>query len=472
VSGILSYASNIPYWRLRHDAIAATLGKGPGKGIRAVASFDEDSTSLGVEAARVAMRTAKSIGSVLLATTSPAYVDKSNAATVHAALDLPAAVYAADLNGAVRSGVAALRAGLTSAEPALVVLSDLRSGLPSSADERDGGDAAAAFVVGPEAGLAELIGSGSSTVEITDRWRLPTETASRTWEERFGEPIYVQAAEQAFVDALKGAGVTAEDVDHLIVTGVHARAARTLRKSLGARKEAVELDLVGVIGNSGAAHPGVLLSAVLDKATPGALIALVVLGDGADVLLLRTTAQLEQARQPVPVQAQIEQGNDGLRYADFLSWRGVLTLEPPRRPEPDIPMGPPARRSVRWKFGLVGTTCSACGSRFAPPQRVCLDCGSVDDMTDERFADGVGTVRTFTVDRLAFTPSPPLVVAVIDVDGGGRIECEVTDLSGPEQIAVGDRLEFTFRRLYTDAGVHNYFWKARPVRTSEEGSNR
>jgi uncharacterized OB-fold protein len=63
-------------------------------------------------------------------------------------------------------------------------------------------------------------------------------------------------------------------------------------------------------------------------------------------------------------------------------------------------------------------------------------------------------------------------VAVIDVDGGGRIECEVTDLSGPEQIAVGDRLEFTFRRLYTVAGVHNYFWKARPVPTSEEGSNR
>lgn len=471
MSGILSYASNIPYWRLRHDAIAATLGKGPGKGVRAVASFDEDTTSLAVEAARVAMRTAPPIASVLLATTTPAYADKSNAATVHAALDLPTSVYAADLNGAVRSGVAAFRAGLASAEPALVVLSDLRSGLPSSVDERDGGDAAAAFVVGPDPGVAELVGSGSATVEITDRWRLPGEPAARTWEERFGEPIYVGAAEQAFVDALKSAGATADDVDHLVVTGVHARAARTLRRSLGVRKDAVELDLVGVIGNSGAAHPGVLLAGVLDKAAAGALVALVVLGDGADVLLLRTTAQLEHSRQPVSLQTQVERGNDGLRYADFLTWRGVLTLEPPRRPEPDIPMGPPSRRSVRWKFGLVGSSCSSCGSRFAPPQRVCLDCGSVDEMTDDRFADAVGTVRTFTVDRLAFTPSPPLVVAVIDVDGGGRIECEVTDLSGPEALAVGDRLEFTFRRLYTVAGVHNYFWKARPVRISEGESN-
>ena len=28
----------------------------------------------------------------------------------------------------------------------------------------------------------------------------------------------------------------------------------------------------------------------------------------------------------------------------------------------------------------------------------------------------------------------------------------------------GDRLEMTFRRLYTAQGVHNYFWKARPGR--------
>jgi hypothetical protein len=30
----------------------------------------------------------------------------------------------------------------------------------------------------------------------------------------------------------------------------------------------------------------------------------------------------------------------------------------------------------------------------------------------------------------------------------------------------------TFRRLFTADGIHDYFWKARPVRTSvSEGSN-
>jgi hypothetical protein len=29
---------------------------------------------------------------------------------------------------------------------------------------------------------------------------------------------------------------------------------------------------------------------------------------------------------------------------------------------------------------------------------------------------------------------------------------------------MGDRVEMTFRRLYTADGIHNYFWKARPLR--------
>ena len=55
------------------------------------------------------------------------------------------------------------------------------------------------------------------------------------------------------------------------------------------------------------------------------------------------------------------------------------------------------------------------------------------------------------------------VVAVVDFDGGGRLPCELTDVE-PSDVAIGDVLEMTFRRLYTGDGVHNYFWKARPRR--------
>jgi uncharacterized OB-fold protein len=81
-------------------------------------------------------------------------------------------------------------------------------------------------------------------------------------------------------------------------------------------------------------------------------------------------------------------------------------------------------------------------------------------------AGASGSVATFTVDRLAFTPSPPMVAAVINFAEGGRFRCQLTDLDH-ETLAIGDRVEMTFRRMLTAGGVHNYFWKARPVRETE-----
>ena len=43
-------------------------------------------------------------------------------------------------------------------------------------------------------------------------------------------------------------------------------------------------------------------------------------------------------------------------------------------------------------------------------------------------ADATGTIVTFTVDRLAYSPSPPVVFAVVDFDGGGRLPVELTDV--------------------------------------------
>jgi len=77
-----------------------------------------------------------------------------------------------------------------------------------------------------------------------------------------------------------------------------------------------------------------------------------------------------------------------------------------------------------------------------------------------------GTIATFTVDRLAFSPSPPVVSAVVDFDGGGRYALQVAD-ADLEQLQVGTRVGLTFRRLFTAGGVHNYFWKARVLTSGE-----
>src|SRR5204863_50685 len=137
--------------------------------------------------------------------------------------------------------------------------------------------------------------------------------------------------------------------------------------------------------------------------------------------------------------------------------------EPPRRPDPDRPAAPPASRNAAWKYALIGSRCTDCGTRHLPPERVCLSCRSRDHQEPEPLADLLGTITTFSIDHLAFTLAPPVVATVVDFDGGGRIQCELTDVD-PATVAIGDRVAMTFRRLYTTAdGVHNYFWKARPI---------
>jgi hydroxymethylglutaryl-CoA synthase len=465
MAGIVSYGAYVPYFRLRRSVIGEVLGTGDGKGTRSVASYDEDSTSMGVEAARAALAGVprESPRSLYFATASPAYLDKSNAATVHAALGLPPEVFAGDMSGAVRSGVAALRAAADAASSTLVVLSDVRTGLPGGSDESDGGDAAAAFVFGDGEVIADLVATGAATQEVLERWRLPGEASSRVWEERFGEHVYVPLAQRALADALAAGGVEIDDVDRLVVTGTHARSVRQVVKLAGLGAERLVDDLAAVVGNSGTAHPGLLLASALDVAAPGELIAVVVLADGADVLLFRTTQALADHRVAATVRGLIAGTRDDLDYARFLTWRGMLRREPPRRPEPDPPATPPALRGEGWKFRFEASRCEECGTRSLPPQRVCGSCGAVDRTVRERLVDVPASIATFTVDRLAFSLNPPVVAAVVDFDGGGRLQCELTDVDH-DSVAIGDRVEMTFRRLFTADGVHNYFWKARPVR--------
>ena len=60
--------------------------------------------------------------------------------------------------------------------------------------------------------------------------------------------------------------------------------------------------------------------------------------------------------------------------------------------------------------------------------------------------------------------------AIVDFDGGGRAPIELTDVD-PKAVRIGDRVEMTFRKLFTADGIHNYFWKARPVASTNTAGN-
>ena len=221
--------------------------------------------------------------------------------------------------------------------------------------------------------------------------------------------------------------------------------------------------MLGEVGHSGAAHAGLLLASALDRSRPGDLILVLSVSDGVDGLVLEATDARASYRPRRTVASLVESRRDDLPYTRYLKWRGLLETEPPRRPDPQKPAAPPSLRSERWKFAFVGSQCEECGAYHLPPQIVCVACRANGRMKPVPFADRRASIRTFTVDRLAFTPQPPMVVAVIDFEGGGRFESELTDCQ-PDNVAIGRQVEMTFRRLYTADGVHNYFWKARLAR--------
>jgi hydroxymethylglutaryl-CoA synthase len=442
--GIVGWGVHLPHGRLDRSQIAPLVGTGGGKGTRAVSSYDEDSTTMAVEAARNLLRDgAPAPATVWLATTSPAYLDKTNATAVHAALRLDRSAAAYDAIGSVRSTSGALRSALEGSNPTMVIGSDVRTGRPGSADESTGGDAAAAVLIGSDTDgtlLADLVAHASVTEEFLDRWRTPGDVGSRVWEERFGETKYVPLAAEAFKTALGLAGLEAAGVDALVVSGLHERACASAAKATGVDPAHVIDRLAATVGNPGAAQPLLLLARALETAQPGQTIVLLVLSDGADAFVFRATDAIAAYAPSRPVAAQIMSGA-AVEYGRYLAWRGLLPVEPPRRPEPARPSASASGRNVDWKFGLS----SASGV----------------------LADQQGTVTTFTIDRLAYSQSPPVVFAVVDFDDGERLPVELADVAAAD-VAIGMRVEMTFRRLFTADGIANYFWKATPLRDDAE----
>src|SRR5439155_336325 len=106
----------------------------------------------------------------------------------------------------------------------------------------------------------------------------------------------------------------------------------------------------------------------------------------------------------------------------YLRARGVL---------PSEPMGEPVTAMIEWKelrqdVRLYGSRCEACGLVQYPQARVCIGCQARDRMQEHKLGKR-GSVFTFTIDNLAPVPEHPMPMAVIDLDGGGRLYLQVTD---------------------------------------------
>ena len=187
------------------------------------------------------------------------------------------------------------------------------------------------------------------------------------WEERFGELRYSELGGEALTRLWKVAGIGPDAVDHLVVTGTHGRACRAVAQRSGVAAASLGGRPGLGRGEHGRGPPlplaGRGYSNGRSRIRPSCCL---VFGDGAEALVLRTTAAVASER---PTSATVEEqlGNGGpVSYGRYLAWRGILPVEPPRRPEPARTSSSAAGRSVPWKFGFEASR-SEDGTVHLPP---------------------------------------------------------------------------------------------------------
>ena len=465
--GISAYGAYVPRYRL-----GAETDGWDSAGQRSVANFDEDSVSMAVAAAIDCLNGAEreEIDGLLFATTTPPYAEKQCASIIATALDLRRDIFTADITDVLRAGTTALKSALDSvaagsAKNVLVVASDNRQGAPKGEAERNSGDGAVAFIISEDAVIAEQAGSYTITENMMDTWRSAGDQFVRSWEDRFA---IEEGLERIMGEAVSGfmekEGVSVKDVAKLALYSPDARRHGQLARHLGFQPEQVQDPLFGRMGNTGAAFPLMLLAGALEDGSPGQLLLTVAYGDGSDVLGFRTTSKIGERGHGLGVSGFLDSGQVLDSYETYAKWRNVwLTDSSSRRPNPQSPSVTALWRESDQNIKFHGGVCNQCGYVQYPPQRICVECQSRDDSTPIRLSDKLGTVFTYSLDYLAGTVDTPLAVVVVDFEPGGRVLCMMTDREVGE-VQIGMPVQMSFRKLRVVNGIHNYYWKAVPLR--------
>ena len=437
-----------------------------------MANFDEDSVSMAVAAAIDCLngREREEIDGLLFATTTPPYAEKQCASIIATALDLRRDIFTADITDVLRAGTTALKSALDSvaagsAKNVLMVASDNRLGPPKSEAERNSGDGAVAFIISEDAVIAEQAGSYTITENMMDTWRSAGDQFVRSWEDRFA---IEEGLERIIGEAISGfmekEGVSVKDVTKLALYSPDARRHGQLARHLGFQPEQVQDPLFGRMGNTGAAFPLMLLAGALEDGSPDQLLLTVAYGDGSDVLGFRTTSKIGERGHGFGVSGFLDSGRVLDSYETYAKWRNVwLTDSSSRRPDPQSPSVTALWRESDQNIKFHGGVCNQCGYVQYPPQRVCVECQSRDDSTPIRLSDKLGTVFTYSLDYLAGTVDTPLAIVVVDYEPGGRVLCMMTDREVGE-VQIGMPVQMSFRKLRVVNGIHNYYWKAVPLR--------
>jgi uncharacterized OB-fold protein len=358
--------------------------------------------------------------------------------------------------------------------PQLVIAADKRQTKAAGTLEMDVGDGAAALLVGSGDCLAELVGQATRTVDFVDHFRADGFAYDYSWEERWiRDEGYQKIVAETLAGLLKETGITPAEVSAFCMPCTLPRVVASLAKKAGLRDEAVQDNMNATCGETGAAHPLLMLARALENAKSGDLILVAGFGQGCDVLAFRATERVNEFAPKLGVKGHLARRREEKNYQRFLSFNDLVTMERGMRAEVDKATALSALYRKRDMLtGFIGGRCNVCGTVQFPKSNICVNpnCNASHTQEDQPFADLPGKIMSYTADELTYTPDPPACYGMIQFEVGGRIMMDFTDID-PRELEVGRDMNMVFRVKDRDPqrGFVRYFWKAAPASGTSDG---
>ena len=304
---------------------------------KAVANFDEDTASISVEAARMALEQsgihAQKIGAIYVGSESHPYAVKPTATIVCDAINAGPHLMAADLEFACKAGTAGIQmcAGLVESDMidyGLAIGADTAQGRPNDALEFTAASGGAGFIVGkrPNEVLAQIIDTYSFTTDTPDFWRRQHAEFPKHAGRFTGEPAYFKHLISAAKKIMEQNKLKARDVDFFVPHQPNGKFPIEAAKILGIEREKLDAALfTPMIGNTYSGSSMLGLAGVLDVAKSGDTILMVSYGSGAgsDAFILKVTNKLEKKRAKLPLREMIKE-KEYIDYAKYVVHRKKL----------------------------------------------------------------------------------------------------------------------------------------------------
>ena len=479
-SGLLSYGVYVPRRRLQRASIHATnkwfapgLG-GLAKGEKAITGWDEDPITMAVEAGRNCMQglDRSTLEVLSLASTTLPFADRSNSGVVKEAMNLDDELSVSDRTGSLRGATTALLDALEGQKTHLCLAADRRKAKVASAQEMNYGDASTALLVGQGDVIAKYCGGYSTSIDFVDHFRSTGIDFDYAWEARFArDEGYIKILGSAIKEGLAKNNVDPADITHAVIATPVRGVPQKLAALAGISTDAAADTLTANIGDSGVAHPILMLAHTLQKAKPGEKILLASFGQGADVLIFETTDLLAKVNKTQ--RSMLDSGVQDDNYARYLFHRDLLDIETGMRAELDEKQpGTTLARDRKSVLGLIGGKCPTSGAVQFPKTPLSFNPQSRESgaLEDYPFAERKAKILSFTADMLAYSPDPPVYYGTIDFEGGGRMVAEFADIHDEAEVDVAVEMRMVFRIKAFDEmrGFRKYFWKATPTRSEDK----